>query len=303
MIYVTITTVPDRLMDKEQMLIGIQSLLNQDTTEAYKVIVNIPYEYKNYESFNIPEWITELEKHNNKLIILRDYQDYGPITNLVFPLRQLEMDSEDILIVCDDDQEYESSMISYHLKTLEKYPGRHAVCFRGNGAMELRTWYYDNKKFAKFWIGHAFYPTDRDVYIKTPDHWHSVSYRRKFFEEDFLDDDFLNISWNNDYLIGVYAWNHKFYFLCPHVPEQTDNRPVNCDGRGSFSYPIKAKLSFNDGGCYRWRVKEQGNELPVVTVIPPHIENMIDNYNRLYYKDTIISEGGVLIDWNYTFGK
>lgn len=253
MIYITITTVPDRLQLENSMKINLDSLLNQDTTEEYKVVVSIPYHYKNYETVVIPEWFENLIQENSKLIILRGDRDYGPITNLMYPLQQIDMHPDDLLIVCDDDHEYEASMIAYHLKMLGKYPTKHAICFRGNNPKELRVWNENGTKMAKFWSTGVYFPTDRDLYVDLPDHWHSVSYRRKFFKEDFFGEDFLNVSWNNDHLMGYYANTHDFYFLCAHVKEQMDTRPVNYDGRGSSSYPIKNQLGFELGGCYYYR--------------------------------------------------
>lgn len=254
MIYITITTVPDRLLLEDSIRRNLNSLLNQDTGEIYKVVVSIPHTYKNYETVIIPDWFTTLlEENPDKLMVLRGNRDYGPITNLMFPLQQIEMNPTDLLIVCDDDHEYEPSLITYHLKMLEKYPHKHAICFRGNGIKELRAWTENGKKMAKFWNSTVYFPTDRDIYVQLPDHWHSVSYQRKFFKDDFFEEDFLNISWNNDHLMGYYANTHDFYFLCAHVPEQTDTRPVNYDGRDSSSYPIKKQLGFELGGCYYYR--------------------------------------------------
>lgn len=263
MIYIVITTVPDRLNYEESMRRNLISLLTQEVEEEYKVVVSIPYKYKNYDAVEIPEWFTSLLNTTDRLILLRDEIDYGPVTNLVFPLKQIEMDPEDLLIVCDDDHEYESTMIACHLNKLKQYSGRHAICFRGNGPMELRTWYEDGKKLAKFWNSGVLFPCDRDVYLQLPDHWHSVSYRRKFFESDFLNEDFLNETWNNDHLLAHYAWNHNFYFLCAYVEQETDKRPVNADGRGSSSYPIKNQLGFEQGGCYYFRNKPYDNSFVI----------------------------------------
>jgi len=259
MIYITITTVPDRLNFEESITKNLHSLLNQEIDEEYKVVISVPHVYKNYESVVIPEWFDQLLASNDKLITLRGEKDYGPVTNLVYPLQQIQMNPEDLLVVCDDDHEYESNMLVTHLKLLKKYPHNHSICFRGNWPMELRTWYEDGKKMAKFWNCHTYFPTDRDIYLQLPDHWHSVSYRRKFFKPDFLDEDFLNTTWNNDHLLGYYAWTHNFYYICPYIKEETDKRPVNADGRGSSSYPIKNQLGFDVGGCYHYRNSKYDN--------------------------------------------
>jgi hypothetical protein len=253
MIYIVLTTTPDRIDNKSTASVNLYSLLNQESVDDFRVVLSIPTKYKNYDNVHIPEWLTDLLSTTDKLILLRDDIDHGPITNLVYPLKQLKLDPDDILIVCDDDHEYQPTMVSTHIQLLKKYPINHAICFRGNGVMELRSWEENGKRFAKFWGTHVYFPADRDVYLKLPDHWHSVSYRRRFFKDDFFDDAFLNKTWNNDHLLGWYAMKHNFYFICPYVHDNHDMRPVNDNGRGSYSYPIKRSLSIEAGGCHYYR--------------------------------------------------
>jgi hypothetical protein len=259
MIYISLCSVPDRLLFQESSEKCLLALLNQDTVESYVVLLNIPLNFKNYEYFEIPSWLLNLQRqYLNKLYILRDEIDYGPISNILSSIKLIDMNSEDIIIVCDDDHIYEKNMISYHLLKLQEYPNNHSICFRGNHPIELRTWYENDKKYGKFYPSCVLFPTRNDIYLKLPDHWHSVSYRRKFLENDIFDPEFLNITWNNDILMGIYAWTHNFYFLCSHYKPETDFRPVNYDGRGSSSFPIKISLPVHiNSGCNRWREKNK----------------------------------------------
>ena len=47
MIYLSLTTVPQRLTNWEVAKINLDSLLNQKTNKDYKVVLNIPFYYKN----------------------------------------------------------------------------------------------------------------------------------------------------------------------------------------------------------------------------------------------------------------
>jgi len=259
MIYISLCAMPDRLLLEQSSRQCFHSLLNQNTTLDYKILLNIPLSLRNYDNTTIPEWVIELQKANSdKLYILRDEIDYGPITNILSPIKMINMDPEDIIIVCDDDHAYHEDMVSYHVKKLQEYPNKHAICFRGNQPLEMRTWFSDGIKYGKLYNSCVLFPARYDSYLKLPDHWHSVSYRRKFIQNDIFDPDFLSITWNNDILMGVYAWTHDFYFLCANYDKETDFRPVNYDGRGSNSFPLAQMLPFNgDSGCNKWRAKNQ----------------------------------------------
>lgn len=265
MIYISLCAMPDRLEFQESSYIALLSLLEQKTEYTYQVILNIPQVLQNYSNVTIPQWVLDLQKdYSHKLLILRDDTDYGPISNILSPIKLMEMDPEDIIIVCDDDHMYNPHMISYHITKLNQYDNNHAICFRGNQPLELRTWHINNKKYGKFYNSHVYFPAMHDIYLKLPDHWHSVSYRRKFIQNDIFDPEFLSISWNNDILMGCYAWSHDFYFLCANYDQEIDFRPVNYDGRGANSFPIERMLPFGDhSGCNRWRAKNQhqGNDI------------------------------------------
>ena len=68
MIYISLTTVPIRISTWDQFQKNINSLLNQNTTQDYQVILNIPYFYKNNnnEEYTIPEELKQLASKNSK---------------------------------------------------------------------------------------------------------------------------------------------------------------------------------------------------------------------------------------------
>ena len=262
MIYVTLTTVPFRMEFQESFEKVLHALLHQDVQQEYKVILSIPKKYNNFGETTIPEWLIKLETlYTDKLIMLQSDVDFGPITNLLYPLLFTPMNPDDIIIVCDDDQLYESNMVSYHLKKLEQYPDNHAICFRGNQPLDLRTWVENGKTWAKFYGTHFYFPVKQDSYLTLPDHWHTVSYKRKFFKDDIFDAEFLSMTWNNDQLLAHYALRHNFYYLCAAYEHETDFRPVNDMGRGANSFPIKEMLPFEKSSAYN-----------IYTETPEHID-------------------------------
>jgi hypothetical protein len=280
MIYVTLTTVPDRINSEYVLRECLDSLLNQSTDQEYKIVLNIPMEYKNYGRFDIPEWLLS---YNEKITIIRDEIDYGPISNILYPIKHIPMNGEDLLIVVDDDHYYHQDLIKHHLTMLKKYPENHAICYRGNRPMEMRTWDEDGKRVGVFLQTHAYFPVRKDIYLKLPDHWHSVSYRRKWLQDDIFDPEFLAMTWNNDNLMGHYAYHHGFYFLCAFREDETDFRPVNDYGKGSASYPIVRTLPTEGAsGCNLWRQKDTQD----VTQNPKFME--------------LFAEKGV-IEWRYHY--
>ena len=287
MIYIAITTVPDRLMSTDIILESLSSLLNQKTSETYKVVISIPYKYKCYEEeVIIPKHLTDMEnKYNGQLIILRSDIDYGPITNLLCPLKLLDMNSEDIIIICDDDHIYSPDMLDYHIYKLKQYPNNRAICFRGSQAMELRAWKQGDIQMGKFYDTHVYFPTNRDVYLKFPDHWHSVSYRRGLLGSDIFDKDFLDITWNNDHLMAYYAATHNFYFLCAVYDQETDHRVVNDVGRGSSSFPIDSTIYVDhSGGCNVLRARF------------PELKNNV--WDNIKFKSVFISKEEIKLQWD-----
>jgi predicted ferric reductase len=122
MIYISLTTVPIRISTWNQFQKNINSLLNQNTTQDYQVILNIPYFYKNNnnEEYTIPEELKQLASKNSKLIINRVNNDSGPIVKITGVL-EVSKDPNDILIVCDDDHIYHEDMLEYHLYGLNNF--------------------------------------------------------------------------------------------------------------------------------------------------------------------------------------
>ena len=102
MIYVSISTIPARIKNLNQ---SVQSLLNQ-TQKPDKIFINIPFKYKRFsETINDDQ----IPKFDTNLVEITRCDDSGPGTKLLGSLSKLEKNS--LLILADDDQEYENYMI------------------------------------------------------------------------------------------------------------------------------------------------------------------------------------------------
>jgi len=247
MVYISLTTVPDRWSSAETYKEMLDSLLTQEYEDNYVVLLNIPTQYTNYGSVTIPDWLIA---YHEKLQVVRGDQDYGPITNLLYPLQYVPMQPDDIIIVVDDDHVYHSKLIRAHIEKLAEYPQNHGICFRGNRLMEKIV----SGSTTRFQDVNATFPLTTDLYVQLPDHWHSVSYRRHFLLDDIFTDAVLNLTWNNDLLMGYYAATHNFYFVCASSPYEIDFRQVSTAGRDSYAFPIIKNTPTNHAsGCNLYR--------------------------------------------------
>ena len=84
MIYISLTTVPKRINLWDSFKENLTSLLNQKTDKDYKVLLNIPYKYKNNndEEYIVSNDLIDFANQNPKLIINRVEKDYGPVVQI-----------------------------------------------------------------------------------------------------------------------------------------------------------------------------------------------------------------------------
>jgi hypothetical protein len=253
MIYISLTTVPLRMQLWESFEQNLLSLINQKTDKDYKIILNVPYYYKikNNEEYVISDKLSKLINDNSKLILNRVKEDYGPIVKITGALEVIS-NPDDVIIVCDDDHYYHENMVEYHLKKRNQYPDS-AIAFRGDIPIEKREWYEDGSKKYTLKPTHLYFPVKNDLQLQIPGHWHSVGYLRKFFGPDFLTPEFLKLSTNDDTLVGYYFKKNEIPIRCVKWDDETDWRPVNENGRPSFSFPIKYTLPYHDSGFNEFR--------------------------------------------------
>ena len=102
MIYVSLSTIPQRIKNINR---SIDSLLSQ-TKQPDKIFINIPNKYKR---FNEIVNDAQIPKFSDNRIEITRCEDCGPGTKLLGSLDKLNKDS--LLILADDDHEYEDYMI------------------------------------------------------------------------------------------------------------------------------------------------------------------------------------------------
>jgi LAS superfamily LD-carboxypeptidase LdcB len=207
---ISLTTVPERLNESHDTAImsTIKSLCEQDD-EDYEIHFNIPEIYNiTQEPYIIPDWLHSFVLKYPHLRIFRT-KDFGPPTKLVPTLNRIK-NPETILLVVDDDLVYHKDMIKEHRKYQDMLKDC-AICYDGREAV-------DNTKFGDLrdaWI--ACVTEIREVYIMQ--HYKSVSYKRKLFNQDFFDR-FLGKTLSDDVLISRFLNAYKVkIFVVPYEPE------------------------------------------------------------------------------------
>jgi|TARA_R110001632_G_scaffold199220_1_gene321681 hypothetical protein len=214
-IILTLTTIPERLHNSiynYDMRFCIESLLNQNYTKEYEVHINIPNVYsKTGEQYTIPEWLQEIE--DSRLKIFRT-DDYGSITKLIPTLERLT-NKEDVIIVVDDDMVYHQELINEHLNNQNKWPD-YAVGYDGIRPKAVdgtpANYFNDNRD-------HYFSATGINALVDILQHYKSVSYKRYFFEDDFLE--FIDNcgTWCDDTSVSAYLAYKKRGRLATYYSE------------------------------------------------------------------------------------
>ena len=190
-IIVSLTTIPSRLHDNNELGIKdcIKSLLNQ-SYENYEIHLNVPeINEKTREQYIIPDWLKSIE---GKLKIFRT-EDYGSITKIV-PTLLREKDPDSIIIVCDDDLVYHEDMVSEQVLNQSKFTFDAAVGYDG---MSLKTPTYGDVR------DYYFTSCKKNGEVKVLQGYKTVSYKRKYFDEDFFNK-FLDKSWADDIILSAY---------------------------------------------------------------------------------------------------
>lgn len=221
-IVVTLTTIPDRLVSNHEfdMKYCIKSLIEQTYEGEYEIHINIPHVcLKTNQEYVIPEWLTETVENNPKVKIYRT-DDHGPLTKVYPTLGRVEY-PEAIIIVCDDDIIYHTDMVKEHVNNQNKW-GEYPVGYDG---MRSRT---EDGRFSDYFKDsrdHYYSGTHRDSYVDIVQHYKSVSYKRRFFEEDF--GDFVNqyYTWDDDLFVSAYFASKKRKRMITFYPDDSIFEP------------------------------------------------------------------------------
>jgi len=280
-VYISFTTVPKRLKNWEMFSQTLQSLINQKTSIDYKIILNIPNNHAlSGEENKISKELIEIQENNPKLIINKIDKDHGPITKIIGAL-SISNNPEDIIIVCDDDQVYHEEMLEYHIKMMGKYNQKTAICFRGDTPV-CKNYVDEDRKNYNFGSFHTYFPVKEDCLLVIPGHWHSVSYVRRFFEDDFVDKNFLALSDNDDLLVAYYFKKKRIPIVCVLWDKEIDFTPVNSGWRSNWHFPIKKQLSHESSGFNDYRILSNDHIGRRKKELTDYIEN-----NSIIYEDFI----------------
>lgn len=248
-VIVTLTTLPSRLTSEEHesgIKSNLDSLLNQDYDGEYEIHFNVPSVLKyTGEEYIIPEWIRKIATNNPKFKIFEGLEDLGPVTKLAYTLKRIT-DPETIIIVCDDDLIYHPSMIKEQVINQNKYLDT-AVGYDGIGALDHTV--FDDIR------NHYVVSVYKDIEVNILQHYKTISYKRKFFLDDFFTD-FAPYSWNDDILVSAYMSKQGIKKL---VTSYTSEEPLitldewRAKG-GVTTFPVLGHTSHQrEEGCFLYR--------------------------------------------------
>ena len=215
-VIVTLTTIPPRLLSTYEfdMKYCVNSLLNQSYNGEYEVHINIPFIcLKTNEEYVIPEWMTELINTNEKLKIFRT-EDYGPLTKLLPTVRRVE-NPETVIIVCDDDLVYHENMVREHVNNQLKWMDNPV----GYDGMRSRN---EDGSFSEYFgdtRDHYYSGTHKDAMVDILQHYKTISYKRRFFEDDFEDFVTNYYTWHDDLFVSAYFASKKINRITTFYPE------------------------------------------------------------------------------------
>lgn len=113
MIYISLSTIPERVKYLNK---SVDSLLNQ-TTKPNKIFINIPNKYRRF-SETIED--NQIPKFNSDTVEVTRCEDFGPGTKLLGSINKLKKNS--LLILVDDDHEYDNYMIEKFFYFYSKAP-------------------------------------------------------------------------------------------------------------------------------------------------------------------------------------
>ena len=210
-VIVTLTTLPTRIVQEYDhgFKSNLNSLLNQEYDE-YEIHLNVPDKLKHTNvDYIIPDWLKELSNNNPKLKIFNVGEDLGPVTKLYYTLKRVT-DPEAIIIVCDDDLVYHPKMVDEQVKNQSRFENT-AVGYDGCRAEDPSV--FDDVR------NYYVVSVPKDIYVNHLQHYKTISYKRKWFEDDFFTD-FADKSWNDDILVSAYMGKQGIKKLVKHYENE-----------------------------------------------------------------------------------
>ena len=231
-IIVTLTTVPSRLAseDDQGIKLCIHSLISQ-SYENYEIHFNIPFASKvTGEKYEVPQWLTEIEK-----VKIFRADDLGPITKLAHTVERIA-DPDTIIIVVDDDLVYHTDMVIEQVNNQIKWED--AVV--GYDGMRSRN---DDGAFSNYFgdIRDYYYTSNhRSCRVDILQHYKSISYKRKYFEDDFFTFIQENNHWEDDIVLAAYfSYKKRDRIATFHESDEKFNSLEEWQDRGGVqSFPV-----------------------------------------------------------------
>jgi len=189
-IILTLTTIPSRLKSSypDDINSCLSSLLEQSYPD-YEIHFNIPLILK---TTGVPYIIPESLIKDERLKIFRT-EDWGAGTKIIPTINRIS-NPETIIIVVDDDIVYHKELINEHIKNRIKWP----ECPVGYDGMRPRDSFFSDSR------NYYFSGTHKNARVDILQHYKSVSYLRRFFDDDFFPFVKEYFSWNDDLLFAAY---------------------------------------------------------------------------------------------------
>lgn len=247
-IVITLTTIPPRLSSTIDggLKSCIDSLVNQ-TFNDYEIHFNIPNENKiTKEKYVIPNWLLEY----SKIRIFRT-EDFGPATKLI-PTVERITDSETIIVVVDDDLIYHKQMLQAQVANQLKWDEA-IVGYDG-----LRSRNEDGAFASNFKDPRDYFFTSHSISSRVDilQHYKTISYKRRYFDNDFFDFVQNNYSWSDDMLMAAYfsfKKRDRIVETHPLIPKIETNEEWSRIG-GVLTFPvINHTIHDNYEGCNIFR--------------------------------------------------
>lgn len=237
-VVVTLSTIPSRLSDTKYGDMGIKSCLkslNEQSYSNYEIHFNIPY-YSSYsgEKYELPDWLSDFEK-----IKVFRVDDIGPATKVVPTLQRLD-EPETIIIVADDDLVYHKDMVKEHSKNQVE---RDYVF--GYDSLGTPIPVFNDKR------DHFVVSVPFEVEGKIMQHYKTVSYKRRYFDDDFFSK-FVGKTKSDDVLLSAYMKKQGIKkVVMPYSNEEKLDTLEQWEKSGGVTtFPVIRHCSHDSGdGC------------------------------------------------------
>jgi hypothetical protein len=246
-VIISLTTIPERLEFNHPLglIRVVYSLLNLKYSN-YEIHFNIPFfNKKTKKEYIIPNWLQELNGKSVLRIFRTD--DYGPVTKIYPTIKRISNPNQ-LIIVVDDDLIYESRLIEGHIN-LRKNDDN--VVWGYAGLNNIGEKFGDARD--RFVIG-----VNNPVRVSIIEHYKSVSYRRRMFDDDF-NEDFLSKGWSDDELVSAYMGMKGFVKMVGNtefIPKHTNEDEWRKYGVVE-SFPVigRSATKDRDEGCNLFRIE------------------------------------------------